>query len=97
MRAEEQRMKQLADRVAVITGGASGIGFATAEALAREGVRLVIADIERASARRRGRAAARARPRVEGVVCDVSDRASVSGARRRVVNSNDGRRAHSCS
>ena len=54
-------MEQLADRVAVITGGASGIGFATAEAMAREGVRLVLADIERAVARRRGRKAARAR------------------------------------
>ena len=40
-------MEQLRNRVAVITGGASGIGFATAEALAREGVRIVLADIER--------------------------------------------------
>lgn len=36
----------LAGKVAVITGGASGIGFATAVALGRKGVRLVLSDIE---------------------------------------------------
>ncbi|MEX2205618.1 MAG: SDR family NAD(P)-dependent oxidoreductase [Myxococcota bacterium] len=39
-------MKQFRDRVAVVTGGASGIGFATAERLAAEGMKIVIADIE---------------------------------------------------
>jgi NAD(P)-dependent dehydrogenase (short-subunit alcohol dehydrogenase family) len=71
-------MEQLRDRVAVITGGASGIGFATAEVLAREGVRLVLADIEPAAldaavAKLRAQGA-----RAEGVPCDVSDRQSVS-------------------
>ena len=42
-------MEQLRNRVAVITGGASGIGFATADALAREGARIVLADIEEKS------------------------------------------------
>jgi NAD(P)-dependent dehydrogenase (short-subunit alcohol dehydrogenase family) len=36
-------------RVAVITGGASGIGLATARALAREGMHIVVADIEQAA------------------------------------------------
>jgi len=39
-------MKELRDKVAVITGGAGGIGRAVAERLATEGVRLVLADIE---------------------------------------------------
>ena len=39
-------MQDLKGKVAVITGGASGIGLATARSLAREGVRLVLADIE---------------------------------------------------
>lgn len=39
-------MEYLKDRVAVITGGASGIGLALAEALGAEGMQLVLADIE---------------------------------------------------
>jgi NAD(P)-dependent dehydrogenase (short-subunit alcohol dehydrogenase family) len=70
-------MEQLRNRVAVITGGASGIGFATAEALAREGVRIVLADIEPqaldAAVARIGALGVKA----EGVVCDVRDRKAV--------------------
>ncbi len=39
-------MQQLSDRVAVITGAASGIGLGLAKRLAQEGMRLVLADIE---------------------------------------------------
>jgi NAD(P)-dependent dehydrogenase (short-subunit alcohol dehydrogenase family) len=39
-------MKEFRGRVAVVTGGASGIGFATAERLAAEGMKLVLADVE---------------------------------------------------
>lgn len=39
-------MQDLTGKVAVITGGASGIGFATAKKLAARGMRLVLADIE---------------------------------------------------
>jgi NAD(P)-dependent dehydrogenase (short-subunit alcohol dehydrogenase family) len=39
-------MRELRNKVAVITGAASGIGRALAEALSNEGARIVIADIE---------------------------------------------------
>lgn len=39
-------MKDFRGKVAVITGGASGIGLATARALAGKGAKLVLADIE---------------------------------------------------
>jgi len=41
-------MDSFRDRVAVVTGGASGIGCALALALAREGARLVLADLDEA-------------------------------------------------
>ena len=40
-------MEDLAGRVAVVTGAASGIGRALAERFAAEGMRVVLADIER--------------------------------------------------
>jgi len=70
-------MRELRDKVAVITGGASGIGFATAEALAREGTKLVLADIE---AKALDAAAEKLRASgadAVGVPTDVTDRAQV--------------------
>lgn len=39
-------MQRLADQVAIVTGGAQGIGGATARRLAEEGARVLIADID---------------------------------------------------
>jgi NAD(P)-dependent dehydrogenase (short-subunit alcohol dehydrogenase family) len=44
-------MKDLADRVAVVTGAGSGIGAGIARALAAERMRVVVADIEEGAAR----------------------------------------------
>jgi NAD(P)-dependent dehydrogenase (short-subunit alcohol dehydrogenase family) len=72
-------------RTAVVTGGASGIGLAICERLAREGMRIVLADVEAA-------ALSRAVERVEalgvealGVVTDVSDFDSVRNLEARAV------------
>jgi NAD(P)-dependent dehydrogenase (short-subunit alcohol dehydrogenase family) len=40
-------MQNFRDKVAVVTGGASGIGLAMAERFAREGMKLVLADVEK--------------------------------------------------
>nr|WP_260850797.1 SDR family NAD(P)-dependent oxidoreductase [Rhodococcus sp. WB9] len=39
-------MVELEGKIAVVTGGASGIGFAVAESFASEGVKVVLADIQ---------------------------------------------------
>lgn len=70
-------MDDFTGRVAVITGGASGIGFATARRLADEGARLMLADIE---ADRLGAAVAELAATgadVDGRTCDVADLSSV--------------------
>ena len=44
-------MKRLSGRVAIVTGGAQGIGGATARRLAEEGARVLVADIDLETAR----------------------------------------------
>jgi NAD(P)-dependent dehydrogenase (short-subunit alcohol dehydrogenase family) len=68
----------LSDRVALVTGGARGIGFATARALAARGASVAIVDLEAQAARD---AAARVHDsRALGLAADVADRNAMQRA-----------------
>ena len=70
-------MKSFRDRVAVVTGGASGIGRAMADRFAREGMRIVLADIEAPALERAVAEIKSGGAAVIGVRTDVSDSAQV--------------------
>ena len=68
---------RLDDRVAVITGGASGIGRATAEVLAAAGARVVIGDVDEAGATEAADAIRKAGGEAIARHCDVAVRDQV--------------------
>lgn len=70
-------MKEFTGRVAVVTGGASGIGRATATRFAREGMKVVLADIQRDALDEAVSTLNTAGHDVRGVLADVSTRAGV--------------------
>ena len=70
-------MDSLQGRVAVITGGASGIGLAMARRFAREGMKLVLADIETAALQRALAGLQAQGAQVVALTVDVADAGSV--------------------
>jgi NAD(P)-dependent dehydrogenase (short-subunit alcohol dehydrogenase family) len=79
-------MKEFKDRVAVVTGAASGIGRALAERFAAAGMSVVLADVEEgalhgAEAEMRGKGAA-----VLGVVTDVAKADSVEALAKKTLD-----------
>lgn len=83
-------MKLAPGQVAVITGGASGIGLALARQLAQRGLHLALLDVERpaleaAAEELRAITTAWGGARVEALVCDVSDAAAMQAAANEVL------------
>ncbi|MQY06109.1 glucose 1-dehydrogenase [Actinomadura macrotermitis] len=71
-------MTRFTDKVALVTGGTSGMGLATAHRLAAEGAHVVVTGRDR---RRVDEAAAGLGPRALGVVADAADLAALDALR----------------
>src|SRR5882672_5293373 len=74
---EEFGMARLDGRVAILTGGAKGIGLHYAQALAAEGARLMIADIADGTEIAEALAQKHGANSVASAVTDVSDEGAV--------------------
>lgn len=77
---------RLDNKVALVTGGASGIGAGIATALAEAGATVVIADIDAEGARREARALTAAGHRAFPLVLDLGDEASIIAGCQQVVS-----------
>jgi NAD(P)-dependent dehydrogenase (short-subunit alcohol dehydrogenase family) len=79
------RMKIREGQIAVVTGAASGIGFALADAFSQRGLRVALADVERPALDAAVAALADRGAPVVGVPCDVADPVQVENLRDRVI------------
>lgn len=76
---------KLKDQAALVTGGGSGIGDATARLLAEEGAAVMVADWDEAAARATAEAIGQAGGTAEALRCDVSRQAEAEAAVERTV------------
>ncbi|MEU7934808.1 3-oxoacyl-ACP reductase FabG [Micromonospora echinofusca] len=83
-------MTRFADRVAVVTGAAQGIGAATAHRLAAEGAAVAVVDLDAARARAVADEIAAAGGRAVGIGCDVTDAAAVAAMTDQVLQAYGG-------
>lgn len=78
-------MKDLAGKVAFVTGGASGIGLGIATALAQAGVKVMIADIEESALAQALAGLQKTNADVDGVRVDVSLKSELKAAADKVI------------
>jgi meso-butanediol dehydrogenase / (S,S)-butanediol dehydrogenase / diacetyl reductase len=74
------------DRVVIVTGGAGGIGSAAARAIAAEGGKVLVADLDELAARRIADAIVAAGGTADAISVDVTDRDQVRTMIQRAVN-----------
>lgn len=79
-------MKEFTDKVAVVTGAASGIGLALAHRFARAGMKIVLADIELAALESAARAVGAAGVETLAVRTDVAQAADVEALAQRTID-----------
>lgn len=84
--ADIRDLLRLDGRVAIVTGGARGIGRETAEMLAAAGARVAVADLDGAAAAAAAEAMSAAGLRAFAVAVDVADEASVEAMVRAVLD-----------
>jgi NAD(P)-dependent dehydrogenase (short-subunit alcohol dehydrogenase family) len=70
-------VQDLVGKTAFVTGGANGIGFALGQAFAEAGMNVMLADIEQDALTAAVERLRDFGPRVRGLICDVTDPASV--------------------
>ena len=78
-------MGRVQDRVVIVTGGAGGIGAAACRAIAAEGAKVVVADLDAAAAQAVAEAITEVGGMAVSVGADVSDRAQVQAMIRTAV------------
>ncbi len=81
---------RLDGKVAVITGAARGIGFATAEALSEAGALVVIADLDEAGAVKAAAALTAHGRKADAIALDVTDARAVERAQAEIVKRHGG-------
>jgi len=84
--AHTERMKSINGSLALITGGASGIGRLVAQDLASRGVRVRVWDLNRQGIEELETWAAARNLDLRGASCDVSDRAAVYRSARSLID-----------
>jgi NAD(P)-dependent dehydrogenase (short-subunit alcohol dehydrogenase family) len=73
-------MREFRGRTAFVTGGASGIGFGLAQAMAQAGMNVMLADIEAGALEQAVNSLADVGSQIRAIPCDVADADSVERA-----------------